>query len=86
MTSGSIRSKKPDRKMPVRQQQPTGLPSQKPHSQPISPYEDLHVLIAKRAYDLYSERGSRHGSALDDWLEAEREILGQIPSASTSTT
>ena len=36
------------------------------------PAEDLHILIAKRAYDLYGERGYRHGSALDDWLEAER--------------
>lgn len=78
MTSASIRSKKSDRKMPVPQQQPTGSPSQKLHIQPISPYEDLHVLIAKRAYDLYRERGSRHGSALDDWLKAEREILSQI--------
>jgi hypothetical protein len=47
--------------------------------QPLSPCDDLHILIAKRAYELYSERGYRHGSALDDWLEAEREILSQIP-------
>ena len=66
MTSASIRSKKPDRKMPVPQQQPTGSSPQNPHGQSISPYEDLHVLIAKRAYDLYSKRGFRHGSALDD--------------------
>jgi outer membrane protein TolC len=39
-------------------------------------------LIAKRAYDLYSERRYREGSALDDWLDAEREVLSQIPSAS----
>jgi hypothetical protein len=45
----------------------------------VSPCDDLHILIAKRAYELYSERGYRHGSALDDWLEAEREILSQIP-------
>jgi len=46
---------------------------------PVSPCEDLHILIAKRAHELYSERGYRHGAALDDWLEAEREILSQIP-------
>lgn len=79
MTSVSIRSKKPGRKTPAPQQQPTGLPAQKPHPLPLSPCEDLHILIAKRAYDLYSERGYQHGSALDDWLEAEREILSQIP-------
>ncbi len=47
--------------------------------QPVSPCDDPHILIAKRAYELYSERGYRHGNALDDWLDAEREILSQIP-------
>jgi Protein of unknown function (DUF2934) len=79
MKSASIRSPKPDRKVPTPQQQPTGPPAQKPHPLPLSPCEDLHALIAKRAYELHSERGYRHGSALDDWLEAEREILSQIP-------
>ena len=41
--------------------------------------DDLTVLTAKRAYELYCERGYRHGSALDDWLKAEGEILSQIP-------
>jgi hypothetical protein len=41
--------------------------------------DDLHVLITKRAYELYSERGYRHGCALDDWLDAEREILSRLP-------
>jgi hypothetical protein len=47
--------------------------------QPVSPCDDLHILIAKRAYELYGERGYRHGYAIEDWLEAEREILSQIP-------
>ena len=79
MKSVSIRSKKPDRKMPVPQQQPTEPPAQKPHGLMPSPNEDLQLSIAKRAYELYGERGYRHGSALDDWLEAEREILSQTP-------
>jgi hypothetical protein len=82
MTSVSIRSKKPNRKTPAPQHQATGLPAQKPHALPLSPCEDLHVLIAKRAHELYCERGYQDGSALDDWLEAEREILSQIPPAS----
>jgi hypothetical protein len=49
--------------------------------QPVSPCDDLHILIAKRAYELHGERGYRHGLALDDWLDAEREILSQIPPA-----
>jgi hypothetical protein len=66
---------------------PTGTPTKAPAPaagrapQPVSPCDDLHILIAKRAYELHSERGYRHGSALDDWLEAEREILSQIPPA-----
>jgi hypothetical protein len=79
MKSTSIRSPKPDRKAQAPQQQPKKPPTQKPHAPPLSPCEDLHVLIAKRAHELYSERGYRDGSALDDWIEAEREILSQIP-------
>jgi hypothetical protein len=42
----------------------------------VSPCDDLHVRIAQRAYELHAERGYREGHALDDWLEAEREIIG----------
>lgn len=30
--------------------------------------------IAQRAYAIYERRGGEHGSSLDDWLQAEREI------------
>ena len=43
------------------------------------PRTDLQTLVAKRAHELYIERGYRHGYALEDWLEAEREILTQMP-------
>lgn len=33
--------------------------------------------IAARAYALYEERGYRHGYDLQDWFDAEREILNQ---------
>ena len=45
----------------------------------ISTSDDLNALIAKRAYERYAEQGYRHGFALDDWLEAEREILSHTP-------
>jgi hypothetical protein len=79
MSSVSIRSTKSERKTPASRQQSTEQPAQKSHPLPVSPGDDLHILIAKRAHELYSERGDRHGSALDDWLEAEREIFSQIP-------
>ncbi|MGZ8423319.1 MAG: DUF2934 domain-containing protein, partial [Nitrospira sp.] len=47
--------------------------------QPSPPGTDLQTLVAKRAYELYAERGYRHGYALEDWLEAEREIITTMP-------
>ena len=32
--------------------------------------------IRLRAYQLYDQRGKIEGHALDDWLQAEAEILG----------
>jgi nicotinamidase-related amidase len=37
---------------------------------------DLQVRIAKRAYELFEQRGGQDGYALEDWLQAEREIRG----------
>ena len=34
-----------------------------------------HEEIAKRAYALYEARGRENGHDLDDWLEAERELI-----------
>jgi len=54
-------------------------PSQKPahRTQPDSPApsvsEELHARISTRAREIYEQRIRR--GALDDWLEAEREIL-----------
>jgi hypothetical protein len=46
-------------------------------TQPDSPApplsEDLHTRISTRAREIYEQR--IHQGALDDWLEAEREIL-----------
>ena len=35
----------------------------------------LEERIRRRAYELYLDRGSQPGSALEDWLQAEEEIL-----------
>ena len=37
----------------------------------------LHERIALRAYQLYEARGSIDGFDLEDWLEAEQEVLSQ---------
>jgi len=38
--------------------------------------------IARRAYELYMQRGGEDGHDLEDWLQAERELLS-APGSST---
>ncbi len=38
-----------------------------------------HALIARRAYELFLQRGGEHGHDWEDWLAAEREL---VPSGS----
>ncbi len=38
-------------------------------------FEVLGSRIAERAFELYLQRGQEHGHDLEDWLEAERQIL-----------
>jgi Protein of unknown function (DUF2934) len=77
----SRRTKETKPRAPVSTPAQSAAPTASRTHAPLSPCEDLHVLIAKRAYELYNERGYRHGYALDDWLEAEREVISQIPPA-----
>ena len=37
--------------------------------------DDFRERIAKRAYELYLERGNRPGCDVEDWVDAEREML-----------
>ena len=64
-----------------RNRQPSPVAKEPVHSQPVSPCDDLQARIAKRAYELHAERGYRYGYALEDWVDAEREILGPACSA-----
>ena len=36
---------------------------------------DIESRIRNRAYQLYEQRGSVDGFALDDWLQAQAEVL-----------
>lgn len=38
-------------------------------------FEGVEHRIRARAYELYEQRGMWHGHALDDWLQAEAELL-----------
>jgi len=40
--------------------------------------------VRSRAYQLYEGRGCEHGHAVEDWLQAETEMLSQIDAKSTA--
>lgn len=45
----------------------------KPQQSALS--DELQERIAKRAYELYLDRGCREGCDVEDWVDAEQEIL-----------
>jgi hypothetical protein len=49
--------------------------SRRPRSPKPADPSDIEERIRRRAYELYEER-MVDGFALDDWLRAQREILG----------
>lgn len=75
-----VHTAKEPRRRKVRESVQSGEPAvsekEPVHSQPVSPRDEVQARIAKRAHEIYLERGSRSGYALSDWLEAEEEILG----------
>jgi len=43
--------------------------------EPVTDDLPLEEQIRKRAYELYVQRGSEAGSEVDDWLQAEEEVI-----------
>jgi hypothetical protein len=43
-------------------------------SHALQPATVAHADIARRAFELYCDRGCQHGHDLDDWLQAERAL------------
>ena len=42
--------------------------------------------VAKRAYEKWLKRGCTHGNDMQDWIEAEKEVMAEMRgSGSTST-
>jgi hypothetical protein len=41
--------------------------------------------IARRAYELYVQRGSQPGKAVEDWTKAEKELTGEVAVAPAKT-
>jgi hypothetical protein len=40
---------------------------------------DITPQIARRAYELYEQEGRHDGHAVQDWMQAEREIRKEVP-------
>jgi hypothetical protein len=55
-------------------------------SEPISttPNPAIEEQIRRRGYELYEARGREDGHELDDWLQAEAEIIGTGQSAAAA--
>ena len=49
---------------------------------PATPVE-VEDIIRRRAYEIYEQRGKADGFELDDWVQAEAEVLGsrEMPKA-----
>lgn len=43
--------------------------------------EEIQKKIEQRAYQLFLERGSQPGHAMEDWIRAEKEVTGQKEAA-----
>lgn len=46
----------------------------RPANEDPTAVQPIEEAIAKRAHELFLARGGTHGSDLDDWLQAEREL------------
>jgi HSP20 family protein len=40
---------------------------------------DIYEVVARRAYELFEGRGRQDGHDLEDWLQAETELLNPMP-------
>jgi len=45
----------------------------------------LTEAIARRAYELFLDRGGEHGHDVDDWLQAEHELIEAARTRSRET-
>jgi hypothetical protein len=56
--------------------------SEQPATSDMGPQELTEDVIRMRAYSLFEQRGGGHGNDVDDWLQAEAEVMGKKPGAS----
>jgi hypothetical protein len=58
---------------------PAGESKQQPDRGPSALSEvEFHARVARRAYDLFEQRGRNSGGEVEDWLEAERLVREEL--------
>src|SRR5688572_27224645 len=79
--NGSMPTPRRRRKVQETLAQLVGSPAAVPRATDGSPngveslaIQPIHEDIARRAYQLYEQRGGEHGRDLEDWLQAESEL------------
>lgn len=53
----------------------------RPAVNPIKLPDGMWARISQKAFELWKERGSREGHALQDWLDAETAVMEEIHEA-----
>ena len=77
-TQASRQTAEKKQQAPVAPQSTEAAASSKSFARQARPsFDDLHARITARAYELYVERGYRDGCSLQDWVDAEQEILSR---------
>jgi predicted RNA-binding Zn ribbon-like protein len=76
-------SKKSDKSLAETPEAPQDSSTRRKAHAPAESYEcegqiDLRELIARRAYEIYEERGRCDGDDLNDWLRAEAEVKSAL--------
>jgi Protein of unknown function (DUF2934) len=64
----------------MKPQKPT-LPTE---TRTTEPPVDIQEQVRRRAYELYEQRGREEGRDLDDWLQAESELIQRRTKAATT--
>jgi hypothetical protein len=57
-----------------------------PTTQTTSHAKVPHEKISMRAYEKWCQRGRPHGTHLQDWLEAERELQAEMSKGSSTAS
>jgi hypothetical protein len=64
----------------------TTPPTAQPVTQPPMTAKVPHERIAMRAYEKWVKRGRPQGTALQDWIEAEAELMKELSRPGTPST